>query len=294
MTPALNQAIGQSYDYYVHPGVVLTGDAYHQELHLDDRAVLSNPQKGFPYVLHCPLDQEGLGLRVLRRDTTAKNKHTYHEEYLYAPLGEAFLVRADVFHSGHYGKANNIRLHAYIQPSGRAAETKSLFFFKEYCKKFRRKVTLRRGEHEKMLAVNPDRVMYRSKNDKWKVVTKATRLANRRYLEKIAMHYSGNGDILEDIFPKWRGEKRKDLQTKAKDTKAIASSEKKGTLSSVLAGFAEPVPGKLGDVLAGFAEPVPGKLGDVLADFAEPDPRKLGSVLAHFAGDTVGGGDGVL
>jgi hypothetical protein len=64
------------------------------------------------WVLHMPTTLEGLALRVaVYTDLTMK---TVKVREIFVPFGCCLLLRADVFHSGHYGSPHNIRLHGVL------------------------------------------------------------------------------------------------------------------------------------------------------------------------------------
>jgi hypothetical protein len=64
------------------------------------------------WVLHMPATLEGLALRVaVYTDLTMK---TVKVREIFVPFGCCLLLRADVFHSGHYGSPHNIRLHGVL------------------------------------------------------------------------------------------------------------------------------------------------------------------------------------
>ena len=63
-------------------------------------------------MLHAPLEEEGLWIRVLEVDHATKKicEIMYHVEF-----GGFILLRGDVFHSGHYGSESNVRLHGVVE-----------------------------------------------------------------------------------------------------------------------------------------------------------------------------------
>jgi hypothetical protein len=64
------------------------------------------------WVMHMPVTLEGLALRVaVYTDLTMK---TVAVREIFVPFGCCLLLRADVFHSGHYGSPHNIRLHGVL------------------------------------------------------------------------------------------------------------------------------------------------------------------------------------
>jgi hypothetical protein len=64
------------------------------------------------WVMHMPVTLEGLALRVaVYTDLTMK---TVEVREIFVPFGSCLLLRADVFHSGHYGSPHNIRLHGVL------------------------------------------------------------------------------------------------------------------------------------------------------------------------------------
>jgi hypothetical protein len=64
------------------------------------------------WVMHMPVTLEGLALRVaVYTDLTMKMVEVRE---IFVPFGCCLLLRADVFHSGHYGSPHNIRLHGVL------------------------------------------------------------------------------------------------------------------------------------------------------------------------------------
>jgi hypothetical protein len=64
------------------------------------------------WVMHMPVTLEGMALRVaVYTDLTMK---TVEVREIFVPFGSCLLLRADVFHSGHYGSPHNIRLHGVL------------------------------------------------------------------------------------------------------------------------------------------------------------------------------------
>ena len=103
----------------------------HQELHLDNcakndvRASGNNIDLKTAFILHVPLSEEGLMLRVPNPETIkqleSKDKHgnwtynTLKEDFVFVPIGEALILRDDIYHAGNYGSEGNIRFHAMIK-----------------------------------------------------------------------------------------------------------------------------------------------------------------------------------
>ena len=89
------------------PGFVETGVASHQGLHLDRRDVNLN-KPSLSYILHLPLDTEGLQLRLGKLDEKSELKHSL----IRVPFGSAILLPLTQLHAGHYGRHGNFRFHA--------------------------------------------------------------------------------------------------------------------------------------------------------------------------------------
>jgi hypothetical protein len=102
----------------------------HQELHVDNPAVLENKTvhkiwKGeslsaddylkLGYVVDLPLSQEGLWLRVAVPDP---KKMVFVLHWVYVPFGCMLIRHISVWHSGHYGSPGNSRLHGTFSVEG--------------------------------------------------------------------------------------------------------------------------------------------------------------------------------
>ena len=102
-----------AYKYYL-PGIVKTGHAQNQVLHLDSM----NPDYDDPYselIVHIPMEQEGQWLRtgkeVLNEDgEVVKLIH----KMIHIPFGSGVLLPMTQLHAGHYGVFANTRFHCII------------------------------------------------------------------------------------------------------------------------------------------------------------------------------------
>jgi hypothetical protein len=138
-------------------GVVRSGHTpVHQQIHCDNVAsyrlslatskaiftplILSNRQadaqkfvlktlKSFGWILHMPTSLEGMALRVaVYTDITQKEVEI---KTIFIPFGCCLLLRADVFHSGHYGSSHNIRLHGIFPANNLDWQDDHLLFLEE-------------------------------------------------------------------------------------------------------------------------------------------------------------------
>ena len=86
--------------FIVRPGVVMTINEYHQHMHRDslvDEFV----------IVHCPLNREGMWIRILDPDNSHRVVHI--------PFGSYLVLPSKVFHAGVYGSKFNYRFHLTIQ-----------------------------------------------------------------------------------------------------------------------------------------------------------------------------------
>ena len=102
-----------AYKYYL-PGIVKTGDAQNQVLHLDSM----NPDYDDPYnelIVHIPLEQEGqwlqIGKEVLNEDGEVEN---LIHKMIHIPFGSGVLLSRTQLPAGHYGIFANTRFHCII------------------------------------------------------------------------------------------------------------------------------------------------------------------------------------
>lgn len=72
------------------------------------------------YILHMPLNAEGLALRIVDGNGVAK--------FVHCPLGQALLLPADVWHAGHYGGGKSMRLHGIFRMNYRMQTDLELFW----------------------------------------------------------------------------------------------------------------------------------------------------------------------
>ena len=98
-------------EWNIEPGFLVNlkqDGATHQDLHLDEPEAFSckDPTK-LPIIVCIPLSREGMVLRFGGIDNTKP-------VFRYYGLGEACIMRTDVFHAGCYGKQGNLRLRLYL------------------------------------------------------------------------------------------------------------------------------------------------------------------------------------
>ena len=91
-----------------HPGILKTVQSAHQTLHRDTRSPDTNA-----FILHMPLDIEGLALR-LGNSTISSNS----AKYIHVPLGSFLILGVHQYHAGHYGSVGSRRFHAVFQKGG--------------------------------------------------------------------------------------------------------------------------------------------------------------------------------
>ena len=89
------------------PGFVQTTIPTHQELHLDTKDV-NFKKPGHSYILHVPLDYEGMHLRLGQINKKCELKHGL----IHIPFGSGILLHYTHLHAGHYGNPRNFRFHA--------------------------------------------------------------------------------------------------------------------------------------------------------------------------------------
>ena len=89
------------------PGFVQTTIPTHQELHLDTKNV-NFKKPGHSYILHVPLDYEGMHLRLGEINKKCELKHGL----IHIPFGSGILLHYTHLHAGHYGNPRNFRFHA--------------------------------------------------------------------------------------------------------------------------------------------------------------------------------------
>jgi hypothetical protein len=84
--------------------------AVHQTLHLDVPEALNfEPSNKIPYIVHIPLCNEGMALQIVGEDGC------YNPPlFRYYALGEAAVLRADVWHGGSYGTKGNMRMRMIL------------------------------------------------------------------------------------------------------------------------------------------------------------------------------------
>ena len=92
------------------PGFMQTTIPTHQELHLDTKNVTFKDieEPGHSYILHVPLDTEGMHLRLGQ----INNKSELNHGLIHIPFGSGILLRKTQLHAGHYGNPKNFRFHA--------------------------------------------------------------------------------------------------------------------------------------------------------------------------------------
>ena len=92
------------------PGFVQTTIPTHQELHLDTKNVTFEDfeEPGHSYILHVPLDTEGMHLRLGQ----INNKSELNHGLIHIPFGSGILLHKTQLHAGHYRNPKNFRFHA--------------------------------------------------------------------------------------------------------------------------------------------------------------------------------------
>ena len=135
---------------------------HHQKLHLNNSVKLTEKQirnKNVAYIVHLPLSYEGLMLRVPDPKRLSSviilNKKKYNtnlNDFIYVPLGEALILREDIYHAGNYGSVGNTRFHAMIKPKERKVLTRKLTF-------------LPSGVHEQNISLTPNKVFWEKGNE---------------------------------------------------------------------------------------------------------------------------------
>ena len=89
------------------PGFVQTTIPSHQDLHLD-RTDVNFETPGHSYILHVPLDVEGMQLRLGKLDDQSRLNHGL----IHIPFGSGIILHYTQLHAGHYGSPRNFRFHA--------------------------------------------------------------------------------------------------------------------------------------------------------------------------------------
>ena len=89
------------------PGFVKTTVPAHQDLHLD-RINVDLETPGNSYILHVPLEKEGMQLRLGKFDDNFNLNH----DLIHIPFGSGIVIHLKQLHAGHYGSPQNFRFHA--------------------------------------------------------------------------------------------------------------------------------------------------------------------------------------
>ena len=105
----LNKELGKNIAFNTYPGFVETTIATHQNLHVD-RKITNFNNADEAYILHVPLDYEGMQLRLGKVDKNFKLQH----DFIRVPFGSGILLPWTQLHAGHYGKPGNYRFHAVL------------------------------------------------------------------------------------------------------------------------------------------------------------------------------------
>ena len=124
------------------PGFVQTTSPTHQHLHLDTKDVNFN-KAGHSFILHVPLEVEGMHLRLGKFNEKSQLNHGL----IHIPFGSGILLHLTQLHAGHYGNPNNFRFHAVL--SDHAWNGSHLLPLKEYLKKT---TTLKEGDRTGIVA----------------------------------------------------------------------------------------------------------------------------------------------
>ena len=104
-----NKEIQKPISFNTIPGFVETTFAAHQNLHMD-REINNFKTADKSYILHVPLDYEGMQLRLGKVDENLKLKH----DFIHVPFGSGILLHWTQLHAGHYGSPGNYRFHAVL------------------------------------------------------------------------------------------------------------------------------------------------------------------------------------
>ena len=110
------------------PGFVQTTIPTHQELHLDTQHV-NFKKPGYSYILHVPLEREGMHLRLGKINKKSELIHGL----IHIPFGSVILLHYTQLHAGHYGNPTNFCFHAVL--SDRAWDGSHLMPLGKYLKK---------------------------------------------------------------------------------------------------------------------------------------------------------------
>ena len=110
------------------PGFVQTTIPTRQDLHLD-RKDINVQNLGQRYILHVPLDVEGMQLRLGKFD----DKHQLKHGLIHVTFGSGILLHFTQLHVGHYGSPGNFRLN-YILSEGQWEGT-CVMLFQTYLEK---------------------------------------------------------------------------------------------------------------------------------------------------------------
>ena len=87
-------------------GLLRTNTSSHQQLHQD--AEVGDTEV---YILHVPLDPEGLTLRLGIETDEEDNLSPFSSMFVHVPFGSFILLHHTQWHAGHYGQQGSLRLH---------------------------------------------------------------------------------------------------------------------------------------------------------------------------------------
>ena len=124
----LNKVLHENITFSIIPGFVETTIATHQDLHVD-RKINNFQNKDESYILHVPLEYEGMQLRLGKVDENFQLNHGF----IYVPFGSGIVLHWTQLHAGHYGKPGNFRMHAVLSEG--AWNGSHLFELKAYLEK---------------------------------------------------------------------------------------------------------------------------------------------------------------
>ena len=123
---SLYEQLGIVYEHFI-PGFVVTNNAEHQMLHVDNKQAIEDEDGTGAMIVHIPLHPKGMWLRVgLIQDTSL------NDQLLFIPFGSGIILPQNQFHGGHYGDVGNLRFHCIL--SKQKWDGRNLFYIDTYLK----------------------------------------------------------------------------------------------------------------------------------------------------------------
>ena len=110
---SLLNELGIEYEHFC-PGFVMTKNSEHQMLHVDSETAFDDEDGRGAMIVHIPLHEEGMWLRV-------------------GLVQNTIILPHNQFHGGHYGAEGNLRFHCIL--SKKKWDGRNLFYIDEYLKK---------------------------------------------------------------------------------------------------------------------------------------------------------------